>query len=130
MSIDCAFSGFLAADPDCRTSKAGKPWARIRCGIGSGDAIEWASVACFGSAAETAAGLKKGDKVYVEGTIKLDHWTASDGAERYGLSVATFKLIETHQIGRNKKREFAERNGPRPSPERSAPELPDDPIPF
>src|SRR6516162_3841716 len=28
MTIDCAFFGFLAADADARTSKAGKPWVR------------------------------------------------------------------------------------------------------
>ena len=34
MTIDCAFYGFLAADADARTSKAGKPWVRLRVGVG------------------------------------------------------------------------------------------------
>jgi single-stranded DNA-binding protein len=133
--IDVAFHGFLAADADARVSaKSGKPWTRLRVGVGQGDAIQWVSVACFGAAAEAAAGLKKGDKVYVEGDIKLDTWKGQDGVERHGLSVTTFRLIKTHNIGREKKREHADaqatRSGPRPSADRSASGLPDDSIPF
>ena len=100
MTIDCAFFGFLAADADARTSKAGKPWVRLRVGVGRDDDMQWVSVSCFGKAAETAAILKKGDKVYCEGTIKLDSWRGNDGVERHGLSVAAFKCEQTHKIGR------------------------------
>ena len=55
MTIDCAFYGFLAADADARTSKAGKPWVRLRVGVGKDDATQWVSVSVFGKAAETAA---------------------------------------------------------------------------
>ena len=98
MTIDCAFFGFLAADADARTSKAGKPWTKLRVGIGRDDDLQWVSVSCFGKAAETT--LKKGDKIYVEGNIKLDTWTGNDGVERHGLSVAAFKCEQTHKIGR------------------------------
>jgi hypothetical protein len=39
MTIDCAFFGFLAADADARTSKAGKPWTRLRVGVGRDDDV-------------------------------------------------------------------------------------------
>jgi single-stranded DNA-binding protein len=102
MSIECAFFGFLAADAELRTSQAGKQWARLRVGVGKDDAMQWTSVAVFGKAAETAAELKKGDRVYCEGTIKIDSWRGSDGADKHGLSVASFKIEKTHQIGRNR----------------------------
>jgi single-strand DNA-binding protein len=102
MSIDCAFFGFLAADAESRTSQAGKPWVRMRLGVGKDDALRWVQVAVFGKAAETAAGLKKSDRVYVEGTIKLDTWRGNDGVERHGLSVASFKCERTHRIGRDR----------------------------
>jgi single-stranded DNA-binding protein len=102
MSIECAFFGFLPADAVPRTSQAGKPWVRFRVGVGKDDAVQWISVAVFGKAAEGAADLKKADRVYVEGTIRLNSWHGNDGAERYGLSVAAFKCERTHQIGRNK----------------------------
>jgi single-stranded DNA-binding protein len=102
MSIECAFFGFLAADAESRTSQAGKLWVRLRVGVGKDDAMQWTSVAVFGKAAETAAELKKGDRCYVEGTIKIDSWRGSDGADKHGLSVASFKIEKTHQIGRNR----------------------------
>jgi single-stranded DNA-binding protein len=102
MSIECAFFGFLAADAESRTSQAGKLWVRLRVGVGKDDAMQWTSVAVFGKAAETAAELKKGDRCYCEGTIKIDTWHGSDGADKHGLSVASFKIDKTHQIGRNR----------------------------
>jgi single-stranded DNA-binding protein len=102
MTIDAAFFGFLAADAEPRTSQAGKPWVRLRVGVGKDDAVQWLSVAVFGKAAETTASLKKGDRIYCEGTLKLDTWRANDGTDRHGLSVASFKLERTHQIGRNR----------------------------
>jgi single-stranded DNA-binding protein len=102
MSIDCAFFGFLAADAEARTSQAGKAWARMRVGVGKDDAIQWVSVAVFGRAAEAAAKLRKGDRCYLEGAIKMDSWRGSDGVERYGLSVAAFKCERTHNIGRSR----------------------------
>jgi single-stranded DNA-binding protein len=104
MSIDCALYGFLAADAEARTSQAGKPWVRIRVGCGKGDDIIWVSVSCFGAAAATAATLKKSDRIYCEGTIKMDSWRGQDGVERHGLSVACFKLSKTHQISRARER--------------------------
>jgi single-strand DNA-binding protein len=102
MSIECAFFGFCARDADARTSQAGKPWVRLSIGVGKDDAVQWVQVAVFGKAAEKAAGLKKSDRCYIEGTIKLDRWTGNDGTERHGLSVAAFKCEPTHRIGRNK----------------------------
>src|SRR5262249_34229713 len=88
MTIDCAFFGFCATDPEARTSQAGKQWTRLRVGVGKDNDVQWISVAAFGKAAATAAELKKLDRVYVEGAIKLDTWAGQDGAERHGLSVA------------------------------------------
>ena len=102
MTIDCAFYGFLAADAEPRTSQAGKPWTRLRVGVGKDDDVQWVSIAVFGKAAASAAELKKGDRCYVEGSIKIDAWRGNDGAERHGLSVAAYKVERTHNIGRNR----------------------------
>ncbi|MFZ3337435.1 MAG: single-stranded DNA-binding protein [Xanthobacteraceae bacterium] len=133
MSIDCAFFGFLAADAEPRTSQAGKPWVRLRVGVGKDDTV-WVSVAVFGKSAETAGNLKKADRVYIEGTIKLDIWRGNDGAERHGLNVAAFRCEPTHKIGRNRpKHKSAEGEVGRPlqlaaDADASAPL--DDEIPF
>jgi single-stranded DNA-binding protein len=102
MSIDCAFHGWLAGDAEARVSQAGKNWTRFRCGVGKDDTVQWVGVSVFGKAAEAAANLKKFDKVYIEGSIRLDTWQTSDGNERHGLSVAAFKCEKTHNIGRNR----------------------------
>jgi single-stranded DNA-binding protein len=104
VSIDCAFFGFIAADAEARTTQAGKQWVRLRVGVGKDAAIQWVSVAVFGKAAEIAAELKKADRVYCEGAIKLDSWRGNDGAERHSLAVTSFKIEKTHQIGRNRPR--------------------------
>jgi single-strand DNA-binding protein len=128
MSIDCAFFGFLPADAEPRVSQAGNKWVRFRVGVGKDDAVQWVSVAVFGKAAEAAADLKKGDRVYIEGSIKVDSWRGNDGAERHGLSVAAFKCEPTHQIGRNKPRRHRER----PAKPQAAPQSAafNDQIPF
>ena len=131
-TIDCAFYGFCAADAERRTSKAGKAWVRLRVGVGKDEDMQWIGVAVFGKAAEAAAELKKSDRIYCEGTIKLDTWTGNDGVERHGLSVASFKIDKTHNIGRSRpKRERERDDGERPSTAQRQPE-PDlnDTIPF
>jgi single-stranded DNA-binding protein len=127
VSIETAFFGFLAADAEAKTSKAGKSWVRLRVGVGKDDALQWLSVSVFGKAAEAAATLKKSDRVYCEGTIKLDTWRGNDDVERHGLSVACFKLEKTHQIGRNRPKRDGDT---KPRSETPANNFHDDPIPF
>jgi single-strand DNA-binding protein len=102
MAIDCALHGFLAGDADARVSKNGKSWVRLRVGVGKDDDVQWVSVAVFGKAAEGAAALKKSNRVYIEGQIRIDTWTGNDGIERHGLSVAAYRCEQTHRIGRAK----------------------------
>jgi single-stranded DNA-binding protein len=129
MSIESAFHGFVAADAEAKISKdTGKNWTRIRVGVGKDDAVQWLSVSVFGKAAEVAAGLKKGDHVYCEGTIKLDTWRGHDGLDRHGLSVATFKCEQTHLIGRNRPKRDKAR--PERKAETPASDFYNDKIPF
>jgi single-stranded DNA-binding protein len=120
MSIEVAFYGFCAADAEPRTSQAGKSWTRLRVGV-----------AVFGKAAEKAAELKKTERVYIEGTIKLDSWRGNDGIERHGLSVAAFKCEPTHRIGRNKpdRKKNDRKSESAPAASNNGAEL-DDEIPF
>jgi single-stranded DNA-binding protein len=43
-----------------------------------------------------------GNKVYVEGTLRLSEWTGRNGEKRTGLSVAAWKTEKLGGIGRNK----------------------------
>jgi single-stranded DNA-binding protein len=84
---------------------------RLRVGVGKDDALQWVSVSCFGKAAETAATLKKGDRIYVEGTVRVDTWRGHDGVERHTLAVAAFKCERTHKIGRARDKRTSDHAG-------------------
>jgi len=70
--------------------------------------MQWVSVSCFGRAAETAAALKKGDRIYCEGSIRIDSWRGNDGTEHHTLAVSSFKLERTHKIGRSKDKRLSD----------------------
>src|SRR5215470_16251549 len=59
--------------------------------------LDQAARAFDNGSGDGAAELRKGDRIYCEGTLKLDSWTGRDGAERHGLSVASFKCERTHR---------------------------------
>jgi single-stranded DNA-binding protein len=128
--IDCAFFGFLAADAERKISQAGKLWARLRIGVGKDEGVQWVSVAVFGKAAEAAGELRKGDRCYIEGAIRLNTWRGNDGVDRHELSVAAFKCDQTHQIGRNRPKRERQRAAPRTSPPQAGDDELNDAIPF
>ncbi len=102
-NIECAFIGRLGQEADIKTSAAGNPWTRLSLAVGQGDDTQWVSVAVFGEAAERlCAGLRKGDRVYVEGTLRLAEWAGRDGHRRASLSVAAWKAEKLGAIGRNR----------------------------
>jgi single-stranded DNA-binding protein len=86
-----------------KTSLSGKAWCAMKIAIGQDDATQWVRVALFGELAQQLAPiLQKGDRVYVEGTLRLDRWKNDAGEERSGLSVAAWKVEKLGNIGRNK----------------------------
>jgi single-strand DNA-binding protein len=100
--IEAAFFGCLGRDAEAKISKPGKPYLRLNVRVGDGDAVQWVNITCFDpDAIAVADKLVKGARVYVEGSIKLDKWTAADGAERTGLSAMSWHCRLSH-IGRNK----------------------------
>jgi single-strand DNA-binding protein len=144
-NIEAAFVGRVGTEPELKTSQAGKPWASLNVAVGSDHDVQWVRVAVFGETGERLAGhLHKGDKLYVEGTIKLNTWTDKEGQQRTGLSVAAWKAEKLGQIGRSKPtRPKAPPEGKHPPPPSAGggsavaaqrdwqrPSSPDDMIPF
>src|SRR5262249_8593981 len=77
---------------------------------------QWVRVAAFGETAERLIGrIVKGDKVYVEGDLRLNYWTDREGKPRSGHSVVARKVEKLGKIGRNRQ------PNPNGSPECSAP---------
>jgi single stranded DNA-binding protein len=120
--IETAFFGVIGSDTiELKTSRSGTPWASFSAGVTTGttddgkDILQWVRVSCFAETAErVAASFKKNDRCYVEGSLKLDHWTDKQGEQKHGLSVSAFKVekVGVSAIGRNKpKREADQNNG-------------------
>jgi len=131
-NIEAAFIGRVGKEPELKTSSAGKAWAAFTCAVGSDDDTQWIRVAVFGDCAEQLAdNLAKGDRVYCEGRLKLDSWTAKDGQQRTGLSVAAWKAEKLGQIGRNRPpKPKAPPEGDNPVPPAARQRPADDEIPF
>jgi len=91
--------GNLGADPDYRRIDAGTEVTNLRVGCterrqdrSTGEwvdgATSWWRVSCWrGLAANTAASLRKGDRVVVTGTVRVEHW------EREGRSGTSLEVV-------------------------------------
>ena len=109
--------GNLGADPDIRRTQDGRPVARLRIATSESwrdknsgerrEKTEWHRVVIFndriGEVAERY--LKKGAKVYVEGSLQTRKWTDQSGQERYSTEVVigrfngTLTLLDSRQNG-------------------------------
>jgi single-strand DNA-binding protein len=94
--IEVAFVGTLAADPEQRITKAGRPWASFRAAVSTGKDGEttWLRCATFSeSAIQATAELKKGQTVYIEGSLRQTEYQDREGQARVGLDV-TASLVQ------------------------------------
>jgi single-strand DNA-binding protein len=101
--IECAFIGQLAADAELKTYQGDKPMGAVRVGVGTGENTQWIGIVTFGDRAhQLVQGLQRGNRVYVEGRLKLETWTSKDGVQKSGLKVSAWKIEKLAQIGANK----------------------------
>lgn len=89
--------GNLGVDPETRFTQGGAPVTNFRLATSEQwrdkqssemrERTEWHSVVCFGRLAEIAGEyLRKGSKVYVEGSLRTSSWEA-DGQTRYKTEI-------------------------------------------
>jgi single-strand DNA-binding protein len=89
--------GNLGDDPETKYSQGGMAVTKVRLATTSvrkdkdGNAQEstqWHRVTFFGKLGEIAGEyLRKGSQVYVEGSIRYDKYTGSDGVEKYSTDI-------------------------------------------
>ncbi|TAN06769.1 MAG: single-stranded DNA-binding protein [Rhodanobacteraceae bacterium] len=90
--------GNLGADPDVRYSAAGTPACTVSVATNESwkdkqtgelqERTEWHRVKFFGKLAEIAGEyLKKGQQVYIEGSIRSSKYTDKDGIERWSTDI-------------------------------------------
>jgi single-strand DNA-binding protein len=100
--IECAFFGSLVRDAEVKMSSRGKTYLRTNIRVENGQNALFISSRIFDSDAIASADkLVKGARVYIEGKLSLDEWTAQDGTKKSGLSVMSFHC-RLSQIGRHK----------------------------
>jgi single stranded DNA-binding protein len=136
--IECAFQGALGKAPELKTSKGGTPYAGLSVVVTVGkdddgkDLGQWVRCTCFKEVAEQiAAGAKKGDRVYVEGSLTMTQWNDAHGEVRHGLNVAAWKVVLLGQIG-EKRKQVRKSSGPnetRPADKGAGRDF-NDPLPF
>lgn len=90
--------GNLGADPEIRSTQAGKKIANLRLATTENwrdkngerqSKTEWHTVVIFNEALAGVAEnyLKKGSKVYIEGSLQTRKWQDQSGADRYSTEV-------------------------------------------
>lgn len=101
--IECAFAGRLGKDAELRTSSAGREWMLMSVVVGEEPDEQWVNVSSWSSTtAELAPSLTQGAQIYVEGKLKLRHWTAHDGTPKSGISVSASLIQPLALIGAKK----------------------------
>ena len=93
----CMFIGRLGKDPDVKVTPAGSAIANISlaCGWKSKDkeGTEWVRIVAFGKLAEIMQKyLKKGSKIYVDGSLRTRKWQAQDGSDRYSTEIVADQM--------------------------------------
>jgi single-strand DNA-binding protein len=90
--------GNLGADPETRAMPSGMTVANLRLATSEGwkdkqsgeqkERTEWHNVAMFGRLGEIAGEyLKKGSKVYIEGSLRTRKWQDKSGTDRYTTEI-------------------------------------------
>jgi len=109
--IEAACWGSATKDGEVRQSKAGNDFGIVNIAVSEGKTDEagkevstYLKILLFSGLAHEAANIKKGDRVYCEGSLGAELWTgAIDGKPRLDLSIRAFKFERT-QIGKQRPR--------------------------
>ena len=104
--------GNLGADPETRYMPSGGAVTNLRLATSenwkdknTGDMqerTEWHRVALFGRLAEVAAEyLRKGSKVYIEGSLRTRKWQDKEGKDRYTTEIvaAEMQMLDSRGAG-------------------------------
>lgn len=150
--------GNLGRDPEIRTTNDGREIANLAIATSESwrdkttgerrEKTEWHRVVVFNEGLVNVIKqyLKKGSKVYVEGSLQTRKWTGNDGQEKYTTEVVlqgfggTLTMLDTRRDGAQQgaggyndgysSAPASSSGGARSQPSTAEPELVDDEIPF
>ena len=102
-AIETAAVGRLGGAPQRRQTKEGKPFATLSLAVGKGDDLQGLQVTVFDPYVnDLPLNLEKGERLYVEGKLRLNYWESADG-KRANLQVTATKVVVLDRIGLRRK---------------------------
>lgn len=110
MSVTALVTGRLIANPEARTSGAGKAFTLAKLAAATDDGDSLVSVIAFGTVGEQLAAMAKGDTVALTGRAKVSTWTGKEGEARAGLSVTADALLTAYHLRRKRQAVAGERS--------------------
>ncbi len=125
--------GNLGRDPETRYSQAGNAVTKFSVATSESwrdrqsgeqqERTEWHNVVCFSRLGEIAGQyLRKGSKVYIEGSLRTDSWE-QDGQKRYRTEVIAreMQMLDSRGGDSGAPSGFEPRGAPAPAPAQSQP---------
>ncbi len=126
--------GNLGRDPETRYSQAGNAVTKFSVATSESwrdrqsgeqqERTEWHNVVCFARLAEIASQyLRKGSKVYIEGSLRTDSWE-QDGQKRYRTEIVAreMQMLDSRGGGDGApSSDFEQRGAPAPAPVENRP---------
>ena len=90
--------GGLGGDPELKATAKGMAYCNFSLATTDGskghEKTNWHHITLWGAAAENAAlYLKKGSRLYLEGTVTYNDWTDKYGQKRHDAQITAFKTI-------------------------------------
>lgn len=128
--------GNIGAEPEMRYTQSGIAVTTIRVAVNRNykgkdgqweKKTSWFSVTAWDKKAELINNLKKGDTIYVEGSLEQEKYTAKDGSEKEKVSI---RLDDCYKVERIRSFGETTESQPTASSPLIKPPSPDDDIPF
>ncbi len=129
--------GNLGADPETRYMPSGGAVTNLR--LATQERTEWHRVVLFGKLAEIASEyLRKGSKVYIEGSLRTRKWQGQDGRDNYSTEIVAneMQMLDGRGGGAAAFDSGQSQGAPRGAPAAAQPAgvmdpgFPDDDVPF
>jgi len=134
--------GNLGADPEVRYTAGGSPVANLSVATSESwkdkqtgqtqERTEWHRIVIFAKLAEIAAEyLKKGSKVYIEGSLRTNKWQDQSGQDKYSTEIIanTLQMLDSRGASAPSNNESRPANNTSQQPAGATSDFDDD-IPF
>jgi single-stranded DNA-binding protein len=104
MTAFALISGALFRAPELKTAKTGKPYATASLRVTADNATDYWSVLAFSESAQAELmRLGEGDKVSLQGSLKLEVYTSRDGESKISRTLFADHVLALRQPPRERK---------------------------